>query len=233
MGKHLDYLMKRVTDKKSMDDQAQKISRLRVEENHYLFIHAIECDNFEAVRSLLPYNNVNEVDPCEGNKTPIFYVEGRKVARLLLSAKADVNEVTSYTSKTPLFTVAPPCISLLVNAKADVNYIDSSGSSALHYACLKNQLHRVKELVKCNANVFYKNRRGLTPLHCAIQEQSHAVVNYLKSEMNLIIWLPIMVHTTRKHPLHEGHSLNKRHALYTKDIWRAVFKLSSFSDVAK
>ena len=56
---------------------------------------------------------------------------------------------------------------LNTNADAKINAKDSKGNTALHYACLNNDIGTVKLLIKEGADIFVKNNLGSSPLNWA------------------------------------------------------------------
>jgi len=68
----------------------------------------------------------------------------------------------------------------LVNMKVvEVNKTDSSGNTALHYACGGNHLACVKILISAKAFVNAKNKVGDTPLHKAAWRGNDEIVSAL------------------------------------------------------
>ncbi|KAJ7409786.1 Ankyrin repeat domain-containing protein 22 [Pitangus sulphuratus] len=71
-------------------------------------------------------------------------------------------------------------IKMLLRAGADVNATDSSGSTALHYACeMKNQ-EVIPLLLEAHAETSVKNQDGETPLDIARRLQFHNIESMLR-----------------------------------------------------
>ncbi|XP_071420291.1 ankyrin repeat domain-containing protein 22 isoform X2 [Pithys albifrons albifrons] len=71
-------------------------------------------------------------------------------------------------------------IKMLLRAGADVNATDSSGSTALHYACeMKNQ-EVIPLLLQAHADTSIKNQDGETPLDIARRLQFHNIESVLR-----------------------------------------------------
>jgi ankyrin repeat protein len=62
----------------------------------------------------------------------------------------------------------PAILQLLLDKGADINATDTSGWTALHYACWKKNRHAVAELlIRNKANVNLTNSDGFSALYCA------------------------------------------------------------------
>ncbi|NWI92566.1 ANR22 protein, partial [Pitta sordida] len=71
-------------------------------------------------------------------------------------------------------------VKMLLRAGVNVNATDSSGSTALHYACkMKNQAV-IPLLLEAHADTSVKNQDGETPLDIARRLQFHNIENMLR-----------------------------------------------------
>ncbi|XP_039564992.1 ankyrin repeat domain-containing protein 22 isoform X1 [Passer montanus] len=73
-------------------------------------------------------------------------------------------------------------VKMLLRAGVDVNATDSSGSTALHYACeMKNQAV-IPLLLEAHADTSVKNRDGETPLDIARRLQFHNIERMIRKD---------------------------------------------------
>jgi hypothetical protein len=92
--------------------------------------------------------------------------EAVDVALVLLDAGADIESVEAQNSRTPLLVAClnsrPELVSLLLERGANMNSVDSSGRSALHWACRNGAFGRemIPLLVNAGVDVLHKNNNG-------------------------------------------------------------------------
>ncbi|KFP87117.1 Ankyrin repeat domain-containing protein 22, partial [Acanthisitta chloris] len=70
-------------------------------------------------------------------------------------------------------------IKMLLRAGANVNATDSSGSTALHYACEMRNQTVIPLLLEAHADISVKNQDGETPLDIARRLQFHNIESML------------------------------------------------------
>ncbi|XP_014811340.1 PREDICTED: ankyrin repeat domain-containing protein 22 [Calidris pugnax] len=71
-------------------------------------------------------------------------------------------------------------IKMLLRAGVDVNATDSSGSTALHYACKMRNQAVIPLLLQAHADISVKNQDGETPLDIARRLQFHNIESMLR-----------------------------------------------------
>ncbi|NXN29620.1 ANR22 protein, partial [Nycticryphes semicollaris] len=71
-------------------------------------------------------------------------------------------------------------IKMLLRAGVDVNATDSSGSTALHYACEMRNQAVIPLLLEAHADISVKNQDGETPLDIARRLQFHNIESMLR-----------------------------------------------------
>ncbi|XP_064923497.1 ankyrin repeat domain-containing protein 22 isoform X6 [Columba livia] len=74
-------------------------------------------------------------------------------------------------------------IKMLLRAGADVNATDSSGCTALHYACEMRNQEVIPLLLEAHADTSVKNQDGETPLDIARRLQFHNIESMLRRNL--------------------------------------------------
>lgn len=72
-------------------------------------------------------------------------------------------------------------IAKLLENNVDINTSNIDGLTALHQACIDNNLHLVEYLIKKNADCNCQDNEGWTPLHAAASCANLEIVKYLLS----------------------------------------------------
>ncbi len=69
----------------------------------------------------------------------------------------------------------------LVESKADLNASNSTGQSALHYACSKDRLEIARYLIESGAHINSRDKLSQTPLHRSASKGNQKIVELLLS----------------------------------------------------
>lgn len=128
---------------------------------------AVKKDNHEVVRMLI---NAGADTDTQGfqNNTPLHWASGKRMAKLLISAGADVN-ATAY-GKTPLHTAKNGEVAkTLIDAGADVRSTTSSGQQPLHRVSMHGDPEAVRALLSSGADPNATDDSGDTPLHYTVK----------------------------------------------------------------
>jgi len=135
--------------------------------------------------------DVNAKLDGDGGATPLHSAAGeghKEIVELLVAEGADVNAQNGGGS-TPLHEAAygdyKEIAELLITAGADVNAGDKI-ITPLHYAAQYGDKEIVELLVAKGANVNAKNKRGLTPLHCAANKETAELLIAKGADVNAI-----------------------------------------------
>nr|CAD2207414.1 unnamed protein product [Meloidogyne enterolobii] len=117
----------------------------------------------------------------EKNPSMVYVVDDDNWTILMMAASAGQLEIVrlllSY-SKNDDFLKSFPL--------RHINQKNSSGLSALHYACSKDHLQIVQELLEKGADINAQDDRGATPLHRAASKGNKRIVNFLLNYKNQI-----------------------------------------------
>lgn len=123
---------------------------------------AVIRNDINAVKTLLSYNAYpNLVD--ENNRSPLSYVWGDTICKLLLNAGADVYNRDSSFQRTALHhlchgrNATVECVELLVAAGLDVDIRDIHSETPLLVAVFRNHTAVAEKLIELGANVNLEN----------------------------------------------------------------------------
>ncbi|XP_050832194.1 ankyrin repeat domain-containing protein 22 isoform X3 [Serinus canaria] len=139
-------------------------------------------NDFNKVHLLLEGNSnyLNVQDSFLGD-TPLICAcrqGNNRIVDYLLRKHADVN-LRNKVSKTKQ---NEHLVKMLLRAGVDVNATDSSGSTALHYACeMKNQAV-IPLLIEAHADTSVKNQDGETPLDITRRLQFHNIESMIRKD---------------------------------------------------
>jgi TonB family protein len=124
----------------------------------------------EQVLSLLKDLHMIHLKDRDGN-TPLHMAvmfEHKELVRLLIHYGANVNENNNILL-TPLhMTRNPGIVRELIDNGAEIDAVDYKKNTPLHLACRFGDMETVVLLIHHGANVNFQNKRGLTPLHFAV-----------------------------------------------------------------
>ena len=162
--------------------------------------HAIDVNNFEAVKLLLQYgSNLNLTDK-EGNNSLHLAVKSRslKICELIVSNIANINSRCN-TGETALHISCNLQLveisKLLITNGIDVNIHDYNHEiTPLHYSVLLNNKELIAVILKHGGNPNVQDIYGNTPLHYCVTENNFGIVLMLlqskstKNISNLNIW---------------------------------------------
>jgi ankyrin repeat protein len=131
---------------------------------------AIECDDVEAVRSLLD-GGADPNAPGKFGRTMLGSTANEAVVALLLAHGADTN-LPDALGWTPLDVLtrsetSEQVIEMLMKAGADPHRIGPKGSSTFTYICQQGDIETIRTLIRCGADVNRADSRGFTPLQAA------------------------------------------------------------------
>lgn len=138
------------------------------------------------IAELLLRHGANINAKAQHGYTPLDYAVLKKqhaMMRWLLEKGADVNNPTSISRSTPLFTAAalndPVAAQILIAKGASVTHQSAMGT-ALHEAALWRAFSVAKVLLGAGASVHARApETGKTPLHCAAHSQALDVARLL------------------------------------------------------
>jgi ankyrin repeat protein len=122
----------------------------KVKVDPYSLLAAVQINNIEMVKFLLPLTNVNFQDP--NKKTAIMF-----------ATYEDNVDITK----------------LLIENGADVNMKDKLDWSAVHFAARNNSFRALSLMIEAGADINVKNTSGNTPLSIATRFYHHESVNLL------------------------------------------------------
>lgn len=130
-------------------------------------------DCLSVVLSLSTLSTCLEIRNYEGlSPLHLAVLQGRKdLARLLLSAGADINVMDVKSGQSPLMHAVEnnnaDMVHFLIENRCDVNSQSYSGNTALHSACGRGQAETVRLLLKSGADSSLKNYHNDTPVMVA------------------------------------------------------------------
>lgn len=149
-------------------------------------LHVAAAHGRIKVAELLLRNGAEINAKAKYDYTPLDYAVLKKqhaMMRWLLERGADVNNPTSISRSTPLFTAAalndPIAAQILIAKGASVNHQSAMGT-ALHEAARWRSFSVAKVLLEAGASVGARApETGKTPLHCAAHSQALDVARLL------------------------------------------------------
>ncbi|XP_064923495.1 ankyrin repeat domain-containing protein 22 isoform X3 [Columba livia] len=140
-------------------------------------------NDFNEVRLLLERNSKYlNIQDSRGGDTPLICAckkGNNQIVSYLLKRNANVN-LRNKVSKTKQ---NENLIKMLLRAGADVNATDSSGCTALHYACEMRNQEVIPLLLEAHADTSVKNQDGETPLDIARRLQFHNIESMLRRNL--------------------------------------------------
>ena len=108
-----------------------------------------------------------------------------------ITPKPDINKKNLKNDTLLMFAAvckSSDVVKLLIEEKANVNELNNDKNSALHIAAYTNNVSSIDELLNAGAFINKKNKVGMTPLQCALNEKcSDKVVDKLlehKADVN-------------------------------------------------
>lgn len=145
-------------------------------------VHAVANENFEMVKLLIKYEiDVNAKD--SRGQTPIFAIQSKKMAQLLINNGANINIRDTSSGKTILFNFIRrgnlDLVELLIENGADINIKDKSDSTPLFSAISKKREDMIRLLIESGVNVNLQGERGYTPLAMAALWENLEVIELL------------------------------------------------------
>ena len=89
--------------------------------------------------------------------------------------------------------------SIILSSDYDVHSTQSDGYSSIHFAAKNNNVTLMKELLQRGTNVLLQANDGATPLYIACESGSHAIVEFLLSNSEV-------VNSSHHNKLHESNA---------------------------
>lgn len=169
--------------------------RAQDEEGHYLLHWAALVGNTEFAAAAMEHGC--PVDCRAKNlQTPLMWAALRghiPVARLLLSAKADIRATDSMGATPVIIAVQHKSyhsLLLLVNrgTKAILSDADRNGCTPVHWAAYKGDMTALKFLEYFEADILALDGQKMLPMHRAVRASQHLVLEFLmekRSDPNL------------------------------------------------
>ncbi len=106
----------------------------------------------------------------------------KELMHLILSRDSSLLNSTNNQNKTPLIIsfehAKSECVSYLLDQRADVKVKDSSGNTALHYACQNTMVSHARTLVSRGSDVNGVNNRNETPLTIVAKKGNEDLADY-------------------------------------------------------
>lgn len=142
----------------------------------------IENDSIKTVKLVLDYGPDLKRKNSAGETPLLLAIRSRnfEIVKLILNRGADVNFINPENGFSPLHEAIQlenfnsckldldyqhKVIELLVNQGADVNIINPiNGITPLHIACRREDIKIIKLLLRNGANLYEREKEGLTPL---------------------------------------------------------------------
>ena len=147
---------------------------------------ALRANHFAVARALLAKGaDVNALSVNGTSPLDDACLRGqRELAELLLSLRANISE-RNRSGTTPLHDAAlgghPGIVGLLLDHGADIDIWDQeSGATPLYYAASLGRTEVVELLIDRGADISLKNRRGLSPLEAALENNQAEVADVLR-----------------------------------------------------
>ncbi|XXQ38780.1 GP-PDE domain-containing protein [Plasmodiophora brassicae] len=149
-----------------------------------MMFHAIQKNNIEAVKELVPHiKDLNVVNPDGETFLSVACQYGFDViTKELLTVGASVS-LPSRLDRTPLHVAcigkSANCVTELINAGANLNAKDVELHCPLHYGAILNDVDTCKELLDANAKTGCRDMNGNTALALAAMHGSLDVLELL------------------------------------------------------
>ncbi|XP_052258828.1 ankyrin repeat domain-containing protein 26-like [Dreissena polymorpha] len=141
---------------------------------------AVECNQEGCVEVLLERKkDLNLKDADHNTALHLAVLEApAKVVAMLINGGADVN-IKNKDGLTPLMlsvhdpTKRDDMTRLLLEGGANPNAVDNNKKTALHHACMEDNINHVKLLLQHRADTTLKDSKGWTAEDCAMMKAHH------------------------------------------------------------
>lgn len=123
---------------------------------------AMQKNNLKIIQKLLYLKNTLNINHFGENKLTVLH------------------KAAQFNSIRSLSEIMPYASSELINSQ------NKYGETALHIAAYKGYVEIIELLIKFNANIFLKNKTGMSPLELALSKKNYKSGNVLLKHINLI-----------------------------------------------